>query len=148
MGKVHKFPTVFDRLKPMNIEDHEHMAEVVAAVNVVLEHFGIDSTADNNWQLLTCLEAVKVYSDRTRAYGQVWQQYGALANLLNAARKADRLMAVWWTEEEEYVGNGQPVLHKDAMDDAIDLINYTVFFMRAARAGNLMGQVPQRPADG
>lgn len=110
--------------------DHEAM---------VLINAGIDVTDDNREQLRVCLEAVRTYSERTQTYGQVWRQYGALSNLLSSARKVDRLMEGWWHD-------GAPPLHKDGLDDAIDLINYTVFFMRNAREANFVGDRPKRPA--
>lgn len=86
----------------------------------------------------TLEEAAKVMLGRTASYGLVWRQYGALSNLLNAARKIERLMEAWWH------GNGEaPALHKDNLDDAIDAINYLAFFIQCARAGNLTGHPSQ-----
>jgi hypothetical protein len=108
--------------------------------------YGVDFNADNVTHFGVLMQALQTYDQRSRVYGQAWQQYGALANLLQVARKADRLMAVWWTEEEEYVGKGKAsAMHKDALDDALDLLNYCVFFMRLARAGDLTGSTPERP---
>lgn len=103
--------------------------------------FGIDNTEDNRNQLRVMVEAVQVYDKRSAVYGQLWQQYGALSNLLSVARKADRLMEEWWHND-----GAPPVMHKDALDDAVDLLNYTVFFMRNARVLNVLGSVPDRPA--
>lgn len=83
-------------------------------------------------------EVADLYSQRSQAYGQVWRNYGALANLLNATRKVDRLMNIWWRSTK-------PSIHKDALDDAFDAINYLVFFIRSAREGNFTGVAPERP---
>lgn len=123
------------------------MNKVVEAVDFLLDHFDIERTLDNNNQMLLFMECVAIYAERSRAYGQVWKQYGALSNLLSVARKTDRLMAVWWTEEEEAYKDGAavPRLHKDNLDDAFDLINYAAFFIRNARAANFTGTTPKRP---
>ena len=83
-------------------------------------------------------EATGLYVVRSRSYGQVWRNYGALSNLLSAARKVDRTMETWWHQQT-------PVMHKDALDDAMDAINYLNFFVRNAREGNITGQTPDRP---
>jgi len=90
-------------------------------------------------QLAVILEALEVYRQRSVSYGEVWRQYGATGNLLQAARKVDRLMEMWWHNPD-----GAAALQKDALDDAIDAINYLVFFIRLAREGNLTGSAPDR----
>ena len=85
--------------------------------------------------------AVRLMAERTTAYGLVWKQYGALSNLLSAARKIDRLMNIWWFATEDQ----PPALHKDALDDAMDAINYLGFFIQNAREGNILGTAPKRP---
>jgi hypothetical protein len=111
------------------------------AIRELLAAFGMDDTDQNVHQVLVLLEALQVYDQRSQHYGQSWKNYGALSNLLSSARKVDRLMEVWWDADAD----APPVLHKDGLDDAIDLINYTVFFIRNARAGNLTGVRPVRP---
>lgn len=114
----------------------------------VFDHLEIEMTFDNVAQFMIFMEALKLYNDRTRSYGQAWQQYGAMSNLLNIARKTDRLMEVWWTKEAEVLaddGRVKPLLHKDNLDDAMDLLNYDAFFIRNARAANIFGEIPQRP---
>lgn len=123
--------------------------EAVRHVKAVLDQQGIEPSLENIQQLLIFLEALKLYDERTRAYGQLWRQYGAMSNLLSMARKTDRTVKVWWTQEEEVLdadtGKKLPLLHKDGLDDALDLLNYTVFFIRNARAGNIYGTAPKRP---
>ena len=48
-------------------------------------------------------------------------------------RKRARRLA-WWEADGDY-----PALHKDALDDAFDLINYVTFFVQCARDGNISG---------
>ena len=85
------------------------------------------------------MEALNIYRQRGLSYGEVWRQYGATANLVQAARKIDRLMEMWWHNPD-----GAVALQKDALDDAFDALNYLVFFIRLARDGNITGSAPDR----
>jgi hypothetical protein len=88
-------------------------------------------------------KCMALYEQRTEAYGQAWKNYGAVANLINAARKTDRTMETWY----HGLMNGElPSLHKDALDDAYDAINYFVFFIRCITEANFTGSIPLRPA--
>ncbi len=113
----------------------------VEALQIVFAEHDIELNVDTAVHFGVMMDALKVYAERSQAYGQAWTQYGAMSNLLSMARKVDRLMAVWWSEEDE----GIPKLHKDNLDDAIDEINYTIFFIRCARSANLFGSAPSRP---
>jgi len=106
-----------------------------------LERNGVAVNPDTIEHLSIMVEALVVYDSREQSYSGVWRQYGALSNLLSAARKVDRLMSVWWRE-----GGVVPVLHKDNLDDVIDAINYSVFMIRNARQGNILGFTPERPS--
>ena len=88
------------------------------------------------------MEVMALYESRTEAYGQIWKQYGALSNLLSAARKTDRAMETWWHNP-----GAAPLMHKDSLDDALDTVNYLIFFIRNARVMNLTGTVPERPSE-
>ena len=109
----------------------------------LLESHGVAPTEDNAMHLIVFLEALKLYDERTASYGQIWRQYGALSNLLNAARKVDRSMETWWHND----GGAIPILHKSNLDDAFDALNYLAFFIRNAREGNLTGEQPDRPCE-
>jgi hypothetical protein len=88
------------------------------------------------------IDAERIYEERSLMYGEVWKQYGALNNLVRAATKIDRLMAVWYHEG----GTDSVVaLHKDSLDDAYDALNYINFFIRCAKEGNITGSPPARP---
>ena len=88
-------------------------------------------------------DAASLMLHRTASYGLAWQRYGALSNLVNAARKVERLMGVWWDQN-----NGElPELHKDALDDAVDAINYLQFFITLAREGDITGIRRELPVD-
>lgn len=78
------------------------------------------------------LEALRIFQSR-KIYGDAWRRHGALSNLLSVARKTDRLMQVYWH------GDGG-MTHKEGMDDAYDLINYAIFFIRNKEDGNEKGK--------
>ncbi len=131
--------------EPAAIEGRPTAEEVIRASQVLLKFFGIRDTYETIQQLLIMLKALQVYDGRSESYGQVWKQYGPLSPLLSAARKVDRLMSIWWHKSEEHVGKAaKEVRHKDAMDDAIDAINYLVFFLRT-KTGPAFGKAPKRP---
>jgi len=114
----------------------------------LMEQLGAEATQENIDHLFTLLRAFSLYAERTKSYGQVWRQYGAVSNLLNAARKVDRAMELWWHKQDEILdgnGNVRPLLHKDNLDDPYDAINYLVFMIRNARSGNVFGEAPDRP---
>jgi hypothetical protein len=120
------------------VERKEFRAEDVIAL---FDYFDIDVTEETWNHFETLMEVLKLYSDRTVLYGQVWKNYGALNNLVRGATKVDRLMATWWHETTMDI----PPMHKDSLDDAYDAINFLVFFIRCAREMNITGQPPERP---
>lgn len=75
-------------------------------------------------QLKAFEEALKVHKDRTNSYGTIWKEYGSRSPLLSAAKKMGRLMKIFW------YGNGHFIDGKPQLDDAVDLLNYTAFFIR------------------
>ena len=103
-------------------------------LEAVFDLYDLEYTKSNAEHFHVLMECLCVHEGRTKAYGTVWKRYGALSNLLSAARKVDRLMEIWWRK-----GGSPQMLHKDALDDALDGINYLVFMIRNARNGNLTG---------
>lgn len=118
---------------------------VLESLEEVLDTFGIEATDDVKEQLVIFLTALRIYDERGKIYGDTWTTYGALNNLLRAATKVDRSMEIWWHDGSN---NGNPLMHKDNLDDAIDAINYLVFFIRCVRAGNITGSKRARPVVG
>lgn len=85
-------------------------------------------------------KAQAIYEERNLKYKNTWRQYGALAQLVRAAQKIDRVMAVWWHEK----GERSPLTLAD-LDDAYDAINHLAFFIRLATEGDITGDPPERP---
>lgn len=109
-------------------------------LETILRCAGYEPDANLAEHLDVFLRCMDKYVERSASYQEVWRQYGAMSNLLNAARKVDRMMASWWFED-----GSTPIMHKDNLDDAEDGINYLVFFMRNAAHGNIIGDHPERP---
>lgn len=114
----------------------------MAVANAFLEGIGLDGTEDNREHLDVLVRCLLTYSSREQVYGAAWRQYGAVSNVLSMARKVDRIMNEWWAA----LVRGE-VRDRDGeeLDDAVDLINYTVFFLRNVRDGNISGSMPDRP---
>lgn len=115
---------------------------VINAVEDLLAAFNVDISDDNIEQLLVLMSALRIYDERAKIYGDTWTTYGGLNNLLRAATKVDRSMEIWWHDQSD---NANPLMHKDNLDDAIDAVNYLVFFIRCVRAGNITGSKRTRP---
>lgn len=102
------------------------------AIREFLGVHGIEATEDIVAHLQVFIQALRIRQSR-KIYGAAWRRYGALSNLLSVARKVDRLMQVFW--------HGDGVInHKDALDDAYDLINYAAFFIQNKEARNERGE--------
>ena len=104
----------------------------------------IDFNDETVEQVAVFLTALKLFDQRNKTYRNIWETYGALSNLLRSATKVDRAMEIWWHDSS---GNGNPLLHKDNLDDAFDALNYLVFFIRCVRSGNITGSKRARPMD-
>jgi len=76
-----------------------------------LEHVGV------------LFEAVALYEEREKKYKGLWKEGGVADSLRHITSKSARVHAI---------GEGRTDL-----DDALDLINYTVFLIRNFRAGRL-----------
>lgn len=74
-------------------------------------------------------QALAIYNERSQMYGDAWRRYGALNNLIRAATKLERLVAMFWH------GSEGPPLEELSVDDAYDAINYLVFFIIQAKKG-------------
>lgn len=72
-------------------------------------------------------EALKLYEQREQKYHGLWKEVGASDNSTLAKHKIERV---------KMATNGG-VTPEDYIDDALDVINYAVFWIRNVRAGRL-----------
>src|SRR5262245_15710455 len=76
-------------------------------------------------------EALNIFIDRNAKRADAWRDAGYKGNLVEMRKKLDRLWAVW----------EGPIESKD-IDEALDLINAAVFYIRCVRDGNTNGIWP------
>ncbi len=92
-------------------------------------------------------QALKMYEQRNQKYKDVWVRYGWRGCLVQARMCCERAWNDLWDAPVDsraktvVVEPGQdPIIPiRPETDDLIDLINYTVFCIRAVRAGNRDG---------
>lgn len=82
------------------------------------------STPSEEEQLMVLLRALQVYSDRNRDYKDNWRRMGWRGQLIRIRERAERLWDAWWDRS-------QPPTQDP--DDALDLINFAAFMVRATR---------------
>lgn len=108
-------------------EDIRLAGEICALV------MGEDSDPKDLYYFHAVAKALILFRERSRTYGRAWRRHGALGNLLKVDIKNSRLMEAFWFNE------GEPE-HKDAADDALDMINYAAFFYGCKEEGNERGE--------
>src|SRR3989304_10094615 len=86
-----------------------------------LDLLGLDHETAEHVAVL--LEAVALYEEREKKYRGLWKEYGVADSHHHIVSKTSRLRMA-------YTGQAD-------IDDALDLINYTVFLVRNFRAGRL-----------
>lgn len=100
------------------------------ALFLALEALDLPMTDDMAEQLSFFVEAMALYDVRGKKYGEAWKSYGAQDCMFHVRSKYARLSA-----QIERI-----ILDSDVeLDDGIDMINYVVFAMRNALAGNVEG---------
>lgn len=87
-------------------------------------------------QLGCLLEALKIYAERNVKYKDNFQRMGWRGMLIRIRERAERLWDSAWSAEPGYPARDVPPVD---VDDAIDLINFACFFIRAVRYGNRDG---------
>jgi len=92
-------------------------------------------------------QALNIYEQRNQKYKDVWTRYGWRGCLVQARMCCERAWNDLWdaptdSRSDEYIAPGREpiILVRPDTDDLIDLINYTVFCIRAVRAGNRDGE--------
>jgi hypothetical protein len=79
-------------------------------------------------------EALAIYEERSKLYGDQWRKYGWRGCLYNARRKVERAWEHLWNRETE-----RPTVHDD-VDDLLDTINYCAMAIKSVREGNRDGK--------
>jgi hypothetical protein len=107
---------------------------------IALTSLGDDSNNDNIEQMAVLLEVFKLYVQRSEQHGQTWKELGALNNLARLVTKTNRLKHQFWDKHEVLRAEFPEAVEVEGsptedLDDALDAINYLVFFIRQARLG-------------
>lgn len=90
--------------------------EVERALNIL----GFDQTDTNVEQTLVLVQALDIFQDHTDRIGEMWRTVDALNTAHHIKHKADRTYHAERYETEDGF----------ALDSALDLINYAVFYVR------------------
>lgn len=86
-------------------------------------------------QVTVMLRALEVYDKRNETYKDNWVKMGWRGQLVRIRERAERLWDGFW--HMPVIADGKDELFD--LDDAIDLINFACFFVRAAEANNRDG---------
>lgn len=108
----------------------ERFDEVQQAINALLETAGVPLEDTFREQAVVFVKALQKNAGRERTYGGLWREYGLEDCANNAKSKSVRM--VHHARQLETMAPAPDALqqHDDAMDDAIDLINYGAFAAR------------------
>jgi hypothetical protein len=102
--------------------EEEHVPRHVMATEVI-SILGHEPSPSNIEQMQVYLDAFDVFLERNSRYEDLWRDYGWMDNLTHVRSKALRLVRKFWR-------NNAPEANDNMLDDAVDLINYTAFFIR------------------
>ena len=99
----------------------------------ILASLAIPDTLTNRNQLHVLIGAFEKFVERNARYQDVWRESGWKGSLFDMRKKLTRIWRVFW--------RGEPTAQIDLeCDDAYDLINFTVFFIRNVKDDNQWGQ--------
>lgn len=99
---------------------------------------GFTPTDADMEQIKVVVEALRIYHERNERYKDNWVRMGWRGQLIRVRERAERLWDHLWDYEPDprYDDSGHPFID---IDDALDLINFAGFLVRAVRAGNRDG---------
>lgn len=80
------------------------------------------------------VRALQVYAERNERYNDNWKRMGWRGLLVRIRERSERLWDRYWDEPRVVVKTGGTVIAHDA-DDAVDLINFAAFLVRALEQG-------------
>lgn len=90
----------------------------------LLADSGYADRPDVRAQAAVLLRALDLYAERNVDYKDNWRRSGWRGVLVRVRERTDRLWDLWWDRSQ------RPV---EDPDDAIDLINFAAFLVRATR---------------
>ncbi len=93
------------------------------------------ASADVKQQAVVMFQALDIFVEREQVRGGLWKKMGTHDSAYQLKSKTMRLMAMLSSGLEK-----KPELTDEAVDDALDAVNYAVFFIRNLRAGRF-GQI-------
>lgn len=98
-----------------------------ALVEEALNVLGLDNNEDNCAQMQVLVESMFIYQEREAARGGLWKAAGAVDSAHHLKSKGARV--------KHAVDHTMP----DAgIDDALDAVNYSAFYVRNVRAGRIV----------
>jgi hypothetical protein len=116
-------------------EEHHNLGSALAC-----EALGVPDTPENRQHLGTLQRALAIYNQRGRTRGELWRDFGVEDKLHHIDHKAARVRGA----AKLLLDPAQPAdLRGEALielvDDAVDLINYTVFLIIQAEEVRIDG---------
>lgn len=91
-------------------------------VRRVVRTMGYTDRPDVHRQARVLLLALDIYAERNVKYRDNWRRSGWRGIVVRVRERSDRLWDMMWP------GTGEP---EEAVDDAVDLINFAAFLVRA-----------------
>lgn len=110
------------------MKDMDDIEEALRALSITVNDESV-------FQMHVMAQALRTHESRSGSYKTAWKRLGALNNLARMSTKCERLL------ERHWYGNPPKDLDID-LDDAFDLINYCVFFIRQAELGEWTRERP------
>jgi hypothetical protein len=83
-------------------------------------------------QVAILAAAAEKYGERNLLYNDNWKRMGWRGMLIRVRERAERVWDALWD-------GGTDTLHDASQDDALDMINFAAFLIRAIREGNRDG---------
>jgi hypothetical protein len=93
----------------------------------------VEGAVPTDPQMAVFHHAFRLYQERNAGHRDVWKESGWMGMLVDIRKKADRL----WVQYNAYEPD-EDVTQAD-LDSALDLLNFTAFFIRQVRNNNRNG---------
>lgn len=100
-----------------------------ARATEVLDVLELDTRETNIEQMMVYLEAMSLFIQRNALYGDLWREYGPEDSLLHMRSKLARAEVTHGRSK----GDDADISEAELVDSPLDLINYSVFYIRNVR---------------